>query len=107
MREVRMKSSKLLWLGGLGAVGWAGAALGQTYRDTLLTREYHRCIKEDSSNAGWGQCLEHEDDRQEGRLNQTYRMVMARLPAPRKAALLTSERTWVKARKRECDAAFR
>ena len=34
-------------------------------------------------------------------------MVMARLPAARKAALLTSERAWVKARKRECDAAYR
>src|SRR4051812_37195395 len=98
-----MNGSKMLWLVGVGAVGWAGAAPGQTYRDTLLTPEYHRCIKADSSNAGWGQCLEREDDRQEGRLNQAYRMVMARLPAPRKAALLTSERAWVKTRKRECD----
>jgi uncharacterized protein YecT (DUF1311 family) len=34
-------------------------------------------------------------------------MVMARLPAARKTALLTSERAWVKARKRECDAVYR
>jgi uncharacterized protein YecT (DUF1311 family) len=102
-----MNSSKMLWLVGLGAVGWTGAALGDTYRDTLLTREYHRCIKDDPSNAGWGQCLEREDDRQEGRLNQAYRMVMSRLPASRKTALLTSERTWVKTRKRECDRVYR
>jgi uncharacterized protein YecT (DUF1311 family) len=90
------------------ALGVAAPASAETsYRDALLSREYHRCIKEDPSNAGLGQCLELESERQEGRLNQAYRMVMARLAVPRRAALLTSERAWVKARKRECDAAYR
>ena len=102
-----MRRRAMLWL--LAALGVAApaAAAGDTYRDTLLSREYHRCIREDPSNAGLGQCLELEIERQEGRLNQAYRMVMARLPAARKAALLRSERAWVKARKRECDAVYR
>lgn len=102
-----MKGSTILLLMlGLGAAAPAAAA-GGGYRDTLLSREYHRCIKDDPSNAGLGNCLTLESERQEGRLNQAYRMVMARLPAARKAALLKSERAWVNARKRECDAVYR
>jgi uncharacterized protein YecT (DUF1311 family) len=102
-----MKSSNFLWLlATLGAAASASAA-GGGFRDALLSRDYHRCVKDDPSNAGWGRCLELEDQRQEGRLNQAYRMVMARLPAARKSALLTSERAWVKARRSECDAAER
>ena len=96
----------LLLILGLGVAAPAAAA-GGGFRDVVLSRDYHRCVKDDPSNAGLGNCLELEDQRQEGRLNQAYRMVMARLPAARKAALLTSERAWVKARKRECDAAYR
>ena len=102
-----MTGKRMLWLAVvIGAAAPAGAA-GGGYRDALLSRDYHRCIKEDPSNAGLGQCLELESERQEGRLNQAYRMVMARLPAARKQALLTSERAWVKARTRECDAVYR
>ena len=102
-----MRGSTILWLvAGLGAAAPAAAA-GGSYRDALLSREYHRCVKEDPSNAGLGQCLELESERQEGRLNQAYRMVMARLPAARREALRNSERAWVKARTRECDAVYR
>jgi uncharacterized protein YecT (DUF1311 family) len=102
-----MKGSKILWLmAGLGAAAPASAA-GGSFRDSVLSREYHRCIRDDPSNAGVGQCLELENERQEGRLNQAYRMVMAGLVPPRKAALLASERAWVKARERECEAAYR
>jgi uncharacterized protein YecT (DUF1311 family) len=95
----------MLWL--MLSLAAATQPVGGPYNDRPLSREYHHCYAEDSSNAGWGRCLESEDERQEARLNQAYRMVMARLPAPRKAALLTSERAWVKARKRECDAVYR
>jgi uncharacterized protein YecT (DUF1311 family) len=87
--------------------GAPASAAGGGFRETLLSRDYHRCVKDDPSNAGWGRCLELEDERQEGRLNQAYRIVMAQLPAARKSALLTSERAWVKSRKGECDAAER
>jgi uncharacterized protein YecT (DUF1311 family) len=103
-----MKGSTILSLMlGLGVAAPTGAAPGEPYREALLSREYHRCYAEDSSNAGMGQCLELESERQEGRLNQAYRMVMARLPAARKAALLTSERAWAKARERECERVYR
>ena len=102
-----MKGKTILLLILVLAAAAPAAATGGGYRDTLLSREYHRCIKEDPSNAGLGQCLELESERQEGRLNQTYRMVMARLPTARKTALLNSERSWVNARKRECDAVYR
>ncbi|MDB5693270.1 MAG: hypothetical protein JWO81_2333 [Alphaproteobacteria bacterium] len=103
-----MRRSAILWLMlGLGAAGPARAASGDVYNDRLLSREYHRCFAEDSSTSGMGQCLEYEEERQEGRLNQAYRMVMTRLPAARKAALLSSERAWVKARERECERVYR
>ena len=102
-----MRALAMTWVAiALGAAAPAGAA-GGGYRDSLLSREYHRCIKEDPSNAGRGQCLELESERQEGRLNQAYRMVMARLPAARREALRNSERAWVKARTHECDAVYR
>jgi len=101
-----MKASKILCLV-LALSAAAPASAAREYRDTLLSRDYHRCIKVDPSNAGLGQCLELESERQEGRLNQAYRMMMARLPAPRKAVLLRSERAWVNARKRACDEAYR
>lgn len=101
-----MKRFATMWLlTALAAAGSAGAA-GGGFRDTILSRDYHNCLGDNPSNADIGQCLELENERQEGRLNQAYRMVMARLPAPRKTALLSSERAWVKARKRECDAAY-
>ena len=101
-----MKAGTILWLVvGVGAAAQAVAA-GGGFRDTVLSRDYHRCLGDNPSNAEMGQCLELESERQEARLNQAYRMVMARLPAPRRQALLTSERAWVKARKRECDAAY-
>lgn len=101
-----MKYSTILWLvAGLGAAAPAGAA-GGGFRDSVLSHDYHRCLGDNPSNADIGQCLALENERQEARLNQAYRMVMARLPAARKAALLTSERAWVKARNRECDAAY-
>src|SRR4051812_26644115 len=91
--EEAMKGWAILWLlAGFGAAAPAGAA-GGGFRANILSREYHRCLGANPSNAEMGQCLELEIERQEGRLNQAYRMVMARLPAPRKAALLTSERT--------------
>jgi uncharacterized protein YecT (DUF1311 family) len=97
----------MLWLMLSLAAAAASQPVGGPYDDRPLSREYHRCVRADSSTAGTGQCLETEVQWQEGRLNQAYRMVMARLPAARKAALLISERAWVTARKRECDRVYR
>ena len=102
-----MRGTTILYLVlGFGVAAPATAA-GGGFRDVVLSRDYNRCVKDDPSNVGLGNCLELEDERQEGRLNQAYRMVMARLPAARKQALLASERAWVKARTRECDAVYR
>ena len=102
-----MRASAILWAATAFGAAAAPAAGADRYSDAILSHDYHRCIKQDPSNAGLGQCLELESERQEGRLNQAYRMVMARLPAARKSALLKSERAWVSARKRECDAVYR
>jgi uncharacterized protein YecT (DUF1311 family) len=104
-----MERGKIFWfvLGLSGGAFATTAAAEDTYNDKRLSAEYHRCFAQDSSTAGMGQCLELELERQEGRLNQAYRMVMMRLPAARKATLLASERAWVRARKRECDRAYK
>jgi uncharacterized protein YecT (DUF1311 family) len=90
------------------AMPWttAWAADGATYNDRGLSRDYHRCLGPNPSNAELGQCLEIEADLQESWLNAAYKRKMASLPAARREALRASERLWVKRRERECEAAY-
>ncbi|MDB5671848.1 MAG: hypothetical protein JWO25_2807 [Alphaproteobacteria bacterium] len=75
--------------------------------DHLLSPAYHSCIGPSPGNSEIGQCLETEVERQEGALNEAYRLVMAHLTPPRREALRASERQWIKERKRACDLAYK
>lgn len=77
--------------------------------DARLTPQYRTCMG--SGAAAQGQtlamkrCQVAEIERQDGRLNQAYMMVMKRLSPKRKAALRQSERAWIGKRDRICQAA--
>lgn len=101
-----MAKTAFLWL----ALATAPAAASPPYApldDRPLSANYHRCTVEDPSTAGLGRCAEVELQRQEERLNRTYRQVMARLGPERRTALRTAERAWVEDRRRACDRVYR
>jgi uncharacterized protein YecT (DUF1311 family) len=92
----------------LGMVGTAGAA-----RPHALDREVGRRM-----SPGWDTCIDssggiigvmidcntREMERQDAKLNETYRTVMARLPHARRASLRAAERAWVRRRDPSCEA---
>jgi uncharacterized protein YecT (DUF1311 family) len=92
---------------GAAAVTPANAAPADPYSDRSLSAEYHRCAGPNGAMSEAEQCIELEMERQEGRLNEAYRLVISRLPPSRQAALRASERVWVKARQAECDRIYR
>jgi uncharacterized protein YecT (DUF1311 family) len=77
--------------------------VGQRY-----TRAYTACLQ--SGDAAEGvpaavvECGASEIDRQNAVLNAKYVALMRRLPAPKKASLRASERTWITTRDRQCQA---
>lgn len=85
----------------------AGAADRLLSGDHLLSPAFHQCTGPSPGNAELGQCIELEVERQEGALNATYKMVMARLSPARRDALRVDERAWVRTRKRTCDAQYK
>ncbi|HEY1605893.1 MAG TPA: lysozyme inhibitor LprI family protein [Allosphingosinicella sp.] len=85
----------------------ATAAPADPSSDRTLSAEYHRCAGPNDGMSVAEQCIEPELDRQEGRLNEAYRLIMSRLPPARQAALRASDRTWIKARHAECDLIYR
>lgn len=93
---------------GLAAVAVVLApAVADPYSDRILSAEYHRCAGPNGAMSAAEQCIELEMERQEGRLNEAYRIVMSRLKPARQAALRDSERAWIKARHAECDRIYR
>lgn len=103
---MRPTAALALMLGG-AAIAPAHAAPADPYSDRTLSAEYHRCTGSDAGSSVKGQCIELELERQEGRLNEAYRLVMSHLPPARQAALRQSERAWIKARHAECDRIYR
>jgi uncharacterized protein YecT (DUF1311 family) len=49
-------------------------------------------------------CIGTEIEREDARLNRAYKLAMSRLTSAQKAALRSSERTWIKARDARCKA---
>jgi uncharacterized protein YecT (DUF1311 family) len=72
------------------------------------TPAYKACL--DSGDAAQGvqyamnECANSEYERQDGRLNQAYVMVMRRLAPPAKVKLRTLQRAWIKTRDGKCTA---
>jgi uncharacterized protein YecT (DUF1311 family) len=71
---------------------------------------FDRCMKSGDAakgvTAGMMDCLGSENTRQDARLNQTYKMVMSRLDASRKATLRGLQRSWLKERENTCHTAM-
>ena len=70
------------------------------------SQDLERCLNEGDAAQGvtsaMMECLGSEYDRQDARLNQAYKMVMARLTAPQKESLRASQRLWIKRRDVNC-----
>jgi uncharacterized protein YecT (DUF1311 family) len=73
------------------------------------TKEYNECMTNGDAAQGitsaMRECTSLELERQDGRLNQAYVMVMNRLGAAGKAKLRSAQRAWINVRDRTCDAA--
>jgi uncharacterized protein YecT (DUF1311 family) len=82
------------------------SAAEKTAVEKRYTADYDRC--QNNGDAANGvtfamlDCMSAEYKRQDARLNQTYTMLMARLPAARKNALRISERRWLAGRDAGC-----
>ena len=67
---------------------------------------YNRCMASGDAaqgiTSGMIDCTEAERNIQDGKLNQAYKMVIARLPVSRQDDLRRSERNWIKARDAIC-----
>lgn len=95
------------------AVGLIGAASAgaQTKRrvQDRYSNDYNRCMNTgDAANgvtSGIMDCNGLEIDRQDARLNQAYKMVMARSNSQQKTGLRMSERNWIGQRDARCQRA--
>lgn len=74
--------------------------------EARYSRDYGSCMKTgdaaDGVTSGIMDCTGEEIGRQDARLNQAYKMVMARLNSEQKTSLRTSERNWIVARDARC-----
>jgi len=81
-------------------------AAGKSAVEQRYTATFNRCMP--SGGAAQGMtfavrgCLAAETRVQDAKLNQAYKMVMARLPANRQQGLRLSERKWIKTRDAGC-----
>ena len=86
------------------AVVWNGQLLAET--DEGLSKEYSDCVQDKAENGTWSDmlgCDSDELDRQDARLNDTYKKLMSKLSRDRKKALLKAQRAWIKFREANCD----
>ena len=85
-----------------------GAAQAQTQAqvERRLSAEYRQCFATGDAARGvtsaMMSCTGEEIDRQDARLNRTYRTAMMRLKPAAKARLRASERRWIAERDRGC-----
>jgi uncharacterized protein YecT (DUF1311 family) len=86
------------------AVLWNGQLFAET--DEGLSKEYSDCVKDKAENGTTADMLEcdaDELDRQDARLNNTYKNLMSKLSPDRKKALLKAQQAWIKFREANCD----
>src|SRR5262245_5247448 len=88
------------------AVLWNGQLLAAPAKDNDLSKEYSDCIDKASrgATAEMFECNGEELDRQDARLNNTYKKQMSKLSPDRKKALLKAQRAWIKFREANCDS---
>jgi uncharacterized protein YecT (DUF1311 family) len=71
--------------------------------DGEMTQEYLTCMDKSNGNtAGMTDCISAETARQDARLNENYKRLVAKLSAKRKNTLQVAQRAWVKFRDANC-----
>src|SRR5262245_58470380 len=86
------------------AVHWNGQLLAETDSGSA-SKEYSGCLAK-AVEGPWADMLEcngEELDRQNARLNGTYKKLMSNLSRDRKKALPKAQRAWIKFREAICD----
>lgn len=83
--------------------GCAGEAQAKPTVESRYTKNFVRCSDAASDIGERADCEAVETEIQDARLNQAYKMVMARLNPAQKAELRTSERAWIKRRDVTCE----
>lgn len=71
---------------------------------SVLRPQYQRCL--DASGGvvpAMQDCIDEEHAWQDRRLNETYRRLVAHLPASEAATLRERQRAWIRQRDRDCD----
>lgn len=90
----------------LTALALAAPASGRTAVEARYSAAYRTCLATGDAakgvTSGLLDCNGAEIDRQDARLNRTYRAVMARLAPPARTKLRASERAWIVERDRSC-----
>jgi uncharacterized protein YecT (DUF1311 family) len=84
----------------------AAHAQSKAQVESRYSKDYKQCMATGDAasgvTAGIMDCNGSEIDRQDARLNQSYKMVMMRLGASEKTALRASERSWIGLRDAHC-----
>ena len=72
--------------------------------EARYTPAFDKCLAspDGQSTMGMIDCTQKEDDRQDARLNTTYKKVLAGLNARQKAKLQAAQRAWITFRDAEC-----
>lgn len=88
---------------GVAALSPQAEAQSRAQVERRYTPAYHQCMNVASTNYDMTNCYGDELERQDGRLNQAYVMVMRPLSSTKKTTLRTLQRTWLKQRDAKCD----
>lgn len=85
---------------------WTAVAETQPEVEARYSPAFNQCMQTGDAaqgvTLGMMNCLGTEIDVQDARLNQAYKMVMARQSAAGKSRLRSSERAWIKQRNMTC-----
>jgi len=102
MRGVEMTLKGVLILGLIAP----GIASAKVQTATRYSHEYNICMHSGDAAKGVDpammDCTRQEIDRQNDRLNQTYKRVLARLDTTQKVTLRAIERAWISKRDSHC-----
>ena len=81
----------------------AAASHAAGAHETERSKQHAACMdKSGDTTMGMIECITLENQRQDARLNQAYKAVMAELSPERKKQLLEAQRAWIKFRDANC-----
>ena len=85
------------------ALAIAAASHAVSAHEITLSKQHTACMdKSGDTTMGMIECITAETQRQDARLNQAYKAVMAELLLERKKQLLEAQRAWIKFRDANC-----